>query len=96
MKKMKMNVLNRITFEQGCDAYISNCKARNLRNGTIKHYHDSIKQILKYINSDMYIETMNKNTFNNFCIDLRENDDLNDMSLYTYSRDLKTLRTAYE
>ena len=33
MKKMQMNIENDITFSQGCDEYILDCKARNLRNG---------------------------------------------------------------
>lgn len=35
MRKIKMNVTNDLTFEQGCEEYIRDCKARNLRDGTI-------------------------------------------------------------
>ena len=42
MKRMKMHVLNDVTFEQGCEEYLRDCEARNLRNGTIKHYRDSM------------------------------------------------------
>ena len=45
MKKIKMNVDNGKTFEQGCEAYLVDCKARNLRDGTIKHYKDAFKQM---------------------------------------------------
>ena len=48
MKKIKMNVDGGKTFEQGCEAYLIDCKARNLRNGTIKHYKDAFKQIFKF------------------------------------------------
>ena len=47
MKKIKMNADGGKTFEQGCEAYLVDCKARNLRDGTIKHYKDAFKQILK-------------------------------------------------
>lgn len=47
MKKIKMAVENDVTFEQGCEEYLVNCKARNLRDGTIKHYKDSMKQMFK-------------------------------------------------
>ena len=33
MKKIKMNVDGGKTFEQGCEAYLVDCKARNLRDG---------------------------------------------------------------
>ena len=37
MKKMKMKRENSISFEQGCNLYLNNCRERNLREGTIKH-----------------------------------------------------------
>lgn len=91
MKRMKMVISNSITFEQGCNEYVDNCKARNLRNGTIKHYIDTIGQLYKYIDKDMPIEDISQKTFDSFIMELRKNKNLNDMSLYTYSRDLKTL-----
>ena len=87
-----MNTNNTITFKEGFEEYILNCKARNLRAGTIKHYNDSIKQIFKYIDPDMPIGEMDKNTVSNFIVELRDNEAISsDVSLYTYSRDLKTL-----
>ena len=32
MAKIKMTVANDITFYEGCEEYILDCKARNLRN----------------------------------------------------------------
>lgn len=86
-----MNVSNKITFEEGCKEYLDNCKARNLRNGTIKHYVDTINQMYKYIDREMPIEDLTIKTFDQFMMALRDNDSLNDTTLYTYGRDLKTL-----
>lgn len=86
-----MNVSNKITFEEGCKEYLDNCKARNLRNGTIKHYVDTINQMYKYIDREMPIEELTIKTFDQFMMALRDNDSLNDTTLYTYGRDLKTL-----
>lgn len=91
MKKMKMMVSNNVTFEQGCNEYLDNCRARNLRNGSIKHYIEAIGQLYKYIPKDTPIEDITQKTFNEFVITLRQNKDLNDVTLHTYSRDLKTL-----
>lgn len=91
MKKMQMNIENDITFSQGCDEYILDCKARNLRNGTLRHYNDSTKQIMKYIGEDILIKDIDKDVIDDFIIQMRENPQLNDMSLYTYARDFKTL-----
>lgn len=91
MRKIKMFVPNDKTFAQGCEEYLDNCCARNLRDGTIKHYRDSIRQIQKYIDGDMYIKDITKETFDNFIKALRNNKNLNSMSIYTYSRDFKTI-----
>jgi integrase/recombinase XerD len=47
MRKIKMAIANEKTFAQGCEEFINNCCARNLRDGTIKHYKESIRQIGK-------------------------------------------------
>ena len=86
-----MNIKNGRTFEQGCEDYIVDCKARNLREGTIKHYRDAFKQIFKYLDKDILIEDMTKEVFADFMLALRENKAVNEMSIYTYSRDLKTV-----
>ena len=91
MKKIKMNIKNGRTFEQGSEDYIVDCKARNLRDGTIKHYRDAFKQIFKYLDKNMLIEDMTKEVFADFMLALRENKAVNEMSIYTYSRDLKTV-----
>ena len=47
MKKMRMCFLGEKTFADGFAEYILDMKARNLREGTIHHYQESIKQIYK-------------------------------------------------
>ena len=49
MKKIRMCFPNEKTFQEGFEEYILDCKARNLRDGTINHYRESIKQIYKRI-----------------------------------------------
>ena len=41
MKKMRMVEQNFLTFEEGCNKYLENCRQRNLREGTIGHYRQS-------------------------------------------------------
>ena len=55
MKKMKMKRENSISFEQGCNLYLNNCRERNLREGTIKHYKQSYDQFYKYFDRDNFI-----------------------------------------
>ena len=92
MKKlMKMTRITEKTFKDGCEDYLLDCKARNLREGTLKHYTDVMKQLYKYIPEDTPITDMNADTFKQFIIEMRERPDINSQSLNTYSRDLKTL-----
>ena len=48
MKKIKMARGVTLTFEEGCNKYLENCRQRNLREGTIGHYKQSYTQFYKY------------------------------------------------
>ena len=48
MRKIKMNCQKSITFEEGCNLYLQNCKERNLREDTIRHYRQSYMRFYKY------------------------------------------------
>ena len=41
MKKLKMSKGVTLTFEEGCNKYLDNCRARNLREGTVNHYRQT-------------------------------------------------------
>ena len=62
MKKIRMCFPKVKTFADGFAEYILDCKARNLRDGTIHHYQESIKQIYKRIPADTPISSLNKQT----------------------------------
>ncbi len=38
MKKLQMAKTETITFEEGCNKYLDDCRQRNLREGTIISY----------------------------------------------------------
>ena len=40
MQKIKMSRGTLLTFEEGCNKYLENCRQRNLREGTINHYNE--------------------------------------------------------
>ena len=48
MQKIKMSRGTLLTFEEGCNKYLENCRQRNLREGTIGHYKQSYRQIRSY------------------------------------------------
>ena len=53
MKKIKMARETTLTFEEGCNKYLENCRQRNLREGTINHYRQSFIYFYKFFKPDM-------------------------------------------
>lgn len=91
MKKMRMCFPVERTFEDGFKEFVLDMKARNLRQGTITHYEVSIKQIYKRIPAATPISSFSPQTMADFFIAMREDKGLNDVSMGTYARDLKTI-----
>ena len=89
MRKLRMLPLNSITFEEGCNKYLDNCRQRNLREGTINHYRQSYNQFYKFIDPDMPIEQFDLDLYNSYVLYLRGMLD-NDVSINAYLRDMIT------
>ena len=62
MKKIRMCVDTDKTFAEGFEEYILDCKSRNLRDGTLRHYRESIKQIYKRVPPDTLISDLDEYT----------------------------------
>jgi integrase/recombinase XerD len=89
MKKMKMLEQSAITFEEGCNLYLQNCKERNLREGTLGHYRQSYTQFYKYFAPEMPITDLTETEYKKFIVYMREKIS-NDVSLNSYLKDLNT------
>lgn len=89
MKKIKMTTKETLTFKEGCNLYLDNCRQRNLRQGTINHYKQSYTQFYKYFNPEMPIEEMTVTKYNDYVVYLTETLN-NDVSVNAYLRDLIT------
>ena len=89
MKKLSMISQFSITFEQGCDRYILNCKQRNLRQGTINHYKQSYVQFYKYFDRNMLLSEITERTYKDYVVYLCDTLE-NDVSVNSYLRDLIT------
>ena len=87
MKKIKMARGTMITFEDGCNKYLENCRQRNLREGTIGHYRQSYTQFYKYFDPQMPIEDIDESTYEDYVLHLKSTLD-NDISINSYLRDL--------
>ena len=89
MKKIKMATHSTLTFEEGCQMYLDNCRQRNLREGTINHYRQSYTQFRKFFDMEMPIEEITEQKYNEYVVYLRETIK-NDVSINSYLRDLIT------
>ena len=87
MPKIKMNCQESITFEEGCNLYLQNCKERNLREDTIRHYRQSYLRFYRYFERTMSLKEMNAQKYNGFVLHLKE-EISNDVSINSYLRDL--------
>ena len=90
-KKLRISMQTAMTFKEGIEEFLLNCEARNLRQGTMKHYRDSIKQLYRYIPPDMPISEIDEDTWDSFRIAMKGREELNDMTMFTYGRDMKTI-----
>ena len=89
MKKMKMMREKSLSFEQGCELYLNNCRERNLREGTIRHYKQSYDQFYKYFDRDKPVNEIGEKDYKAYILHLRSYID-NDRSINSYLRDFIT------
>lgn len=89
MKKLQMRTDAEMTFEEGCNRYLEDCRRRNLREGTIRHYGQSYDQFYRYFDPDMPLKLFNKEQYEKYVVYLRDTMQ-NDVSINSYLRDLIT------
>ena len=89
MQKIKMSRGTLLTFEEGCNKYLENCRQRNLREGTINHYRQSYLYFYKYFDPKMPVEDIDEQTYKDYVIHLKKVLH-NDTSITSYLRDLIT------
>ena len=94
MKKIKMARGTKLTFEEGCNKYLENCRQRNLREGTIGHYRQSYTQFYKYFDPKMPVDDIDEQIYKDYVLHLKSTLD-NDVSINSYLRDLIRLNDLH-
>jgi len=89
MKKLQMIRDDFLTLEEGCNKYLDNCRARNLREGTINHYRQSYVQFAKFFDMQMSVSDIDEKLYQKYVVFLRETLH-NDVSINAYLRDFIT------
>ena len=72
MQKIKMSRGTLLTFEEGCNKYLENCRQRNLREGTINHYRQSYLYFYKFFDPKMPIEDIDEQTYKDYVLHLKK------------------------
>ena len=89
MKRIQMVQKTGITFKEGCEKYLDDCRQRNLREGTMRHYKQSYTQFYKVISPDLPLEEFTEKTYTDYVKYLVETLH-NDVSINSYLRDMIT------
>ena len=71
MKKLKMSRSVTLTFEEGYNKYLENCRQRNLREGTVGHYKHSYKQFYKFFAPEAPIVEIDAEAYKRFVLYLK-------------------------
>ena len=87
MRKLTLSRTDGITFEEGCNKYLDNCRQRNLRAGTLDHYRQTYTQLFKYFDPDMPVSHFDQSMYNDYVRHLQSILN-NDVSINSYLRDL--------
>ena len=89
MRKLTLSRTDGITFEEGCNKYLDNCRQRNLRAGTLGHYRQTYTQLFKYFDPDMPVSQFDKAMYDDYVRHLQSILH-NDVSINSYLRDVIT------
>ena len=87
MKKLRLNVAKTMTFKDGCELYLLDCRQRNLREATIKHYRQSYLRLYRYFEPDLPLEQLDEAMYNDYVLPLCAEVE-NSVSVNTYLGDL--------
>lgn len=89
-KKLTMTTKKGMTLEEGCNLHLENCRQRNLREGTLRHYKDCYVQFKKYFSPNMLLSEMTEKKCNEYILDMSRRLG-SDETVRTYSRALRTV-----
>lgn len=90
MKKIKMNINNSVTAEEGFNIFLNHCKAKNYSDYTIKFYKNTIHNFSLFYNSHNELDNINKSVVEEYIVYLK-NKELSDVTIATYIRGLRTI-----
>lgn len=85
-----MNLSKNMSIEDGCTAFLNQCKARNYSKYTIKYYENTIHNFSLFYDISNSLKTISKRKINEYGAYLRSKN-LSDETILTYIRGLRTI-----
>ena len=89
MRKLRMVTESGVTLKEGCDKYLDNCRIRNLRLHTIRHYEQSYLKLFSFFDKDMPLKNFTSTSYHSYLKWLQDTL-TNDITINAYLRDLIT------
>ena len=90
MKMLQMKTNTALTFGEGCRLYLNDCKIRNLREDSIRHYRQTFQAFFKYFPESTPLSEIDEESYKGYVLYLRDNVP-NDNTKNSYLRSLITL-----
>jgi integrase/recombinase XerD len=89
MKKIVMANKENLTVQNAFDLFIRKCRVKNLSTSTIKAYEDKLKRFIEYVEPETQIKDITSDVVDSYILDLREDTDINDITIATLLRHLR-------
>lgn len=89
-KTMKMEIVQNLTLESGCELWLSNCKRRGLTQNILNYYHTVMNIFMDIINYKTLLSEIKKNTIDDFVFKLIEKE-VKMTSVNTYLRGVRAI-----
>ena len=89
-RKLTMSKRKDMTLEEGCNLHLANCRQRNLREDTIRHYKDAYVQFKKYFSPEMRLSEITEKKYQAYVLHLKNNLG-SDETVRTYVRSLRAV-----
>lgn len=89
MKKITMQRKSNLTIEQAFQLFIRKCRVKNLTDSSIKSYEEKIIHFFRFYDENRTIDSIAVNDIDEYVLWLRENNNVNDITINSYLRSLR-------
>ena len=89
-KRITMTKKDDLTIEQAFELFIRKATVRNLSPNTIRVYGYHFDSFCKYVSKDDLISTVSSDTIDGFILYLKENANVNDITINSYMRTIRS------